>query len=128
MERKKISSNTIWEKFVGYSRAVKVGKFIYVSGTTSMDENGKIVGQNDVYSQAKFIFSKIEKSLKEAGSGLKDVVRTRMYVINIDDWEKIGQAHGEIFKDIKPASTMVEVSKLIDKEHLIEIEAEAIID
>ncbi len=125
-ERINISSNSKWENIIGYSRAVRIGNIIEVAGTTSMD--GEIViGKNDVYEQAKFIFQKIDKALQQAGASLADVVRTRIFITNINDWELAGKAHGEIFKNIKPVATMVEVNKLIDKDLLIEIEVTAIV-
>lgn len=120
------SSGTSWEIVVGYSRAVKVGNVIEISGTTAVDGN-LIIGKGNIYEQAVFIFKKIEKVLIEAGGGLKDVVRTRMYVTNISEWEEAGRAHALFFKEIKPATTMIEVSKLINEDLLIEIEVTAII-
>lgn len=128
MTRKTISSGTPWEASVGYSRAVQVGKHIFVSGTTASDESGKTVAVGDAYGQAQYIFRKIEAALGEAGASLRDVVRTRMYVTNIEQWEHIGRAHGELFGDIRPTSTMVEVSKLINPDHLIEIEVDAVLE
>jgi enamine deaminase RidA (YjgF/YER057c/UK114 family) len=125
-ERINISSGSPWEAIVGYSRAVKVGNVIEVAGTTAMDDD-TLIGKGDVYAQAKFIFEKIEKILKQAGSSMKDVVRTRMFVTNIADWELVGKAHAEFFKNIKPVATMVEVNKLIRDDLLIEIEVTAII-
>ena len=123
--RQQVSSGSPWEELVGYSRAVKVGHIIEVAGTTAMDGD-MLVGKGDVYLQTKFIFGKIEKALQQLGASLKDVVRTRMYVTDITDWEKVGKAHGEVFALVKPVATMVEVSKLINKELLIEIEVTAI--
>lgn len=124
--RQNISSGAKWEDIVGYSRAVRVGNIIEVAGTTAV-ENGELIGENDAYAQAICIFKKIEAALKTAGASMKDVVRTRMFVTNIQDWEAIGRAHGEFFRDIKPASTMLEVSGLIDPKMLVEIEVTAII-
>jgi enamine deaminase RidA (YjgF/YER057c/UK114 family) len=121
-----ISSGSPWEDAVGYSRAVKVGNIIEVAGTTAMDGD-KLVGKDDVYAQTVYIFKKIEKALQQAGATLTDVVRTRMYVTDITEWEQVGKAHGEFFKIIKPASSMIEVSRLINDELLIEIEVTAII-
>ena len=127
MTRTNITSGTIWEEKVGYSRAVKVGNQIFVSGTVAVNEKNEIVGISDVYEQTKFILNKIGIALEKAGGNFIDVVRTRMYVTNIEDSEKIGNAHAEVFKNIKPASTMVEVSKLVDPQLLIEIEVDAVI-
>lgn len=126
MERKNISSGAKWEDIVGYSRAVKVGNLIEVAGTTAVD-NDEIVGINDAYLQTRFIIQKIEKALNEAGAELKDVIRTRMYVTDISRWEDIGRAHGEFFRDIKPAATMVEVKGLVHPDMLVEIEVSAIV-
>ena len=126
-EKINFSSDAPWESVAGYSRAVRIGKTIEVAGTTAVDSNGQIVSPGDAGEQTKFIFEKIDKILNEAGSKLSDVIRTRMFVTDINDWEKIAIAHGHIFNEIRPVSTLVEVSKLIDKELLIEIEVSAVI-
>lgn len=127
MSRKNISSGAKWENIVGYSRAVRLGNIVEVAGTTAVDGD-KVVGEGDGYAQAKFIFQKIEKALQQAGANLTDVVRTRMFVTDIREWETVAKAHGEIFKEIKPVTTMVEVSRLIDEKLLVEIEVTAIIE
>ncbi len=126
--RQKVFSGTRWEEFVGYSRAIRIGTVIEVSGTIAVDESGSVVAKNDAYGQTIFILEKIRDALDEAGGMLEDVVRTRMYVTDIRNWELVGKAHGTFFKDIRPASTLIEVSSLIGPDYLVEIEATAVLE
>lgn len=126
MERKNFSSGAKWENIVGYSRAVRVGNQLEISGTVAVNDAGELVGEGDYYLQTQFILQKIKKILQDARFELKDVIRSRMFVLDISRWEEIGKAHGELFRDVKPATSMVEVSALIDPKYLVEIEITAI--
>ncbi len=126
-ERQRISSGSVWEGRVGYSRAVRAGGWVFVSGTTATDSDGDVIGAGDVYAQTVAIIEKIERALHEAGATLADVVRTRIYATNADDWEAIGRAHAQFFADVRPANTLVEVSRLVGSGYLVEIDADALI-
>jgi enamine deaminase RidA (YjgF/YER057c/UK114 family) len=127
MKRNNISSGTPWESIVGYSRAVRIDNHVWVAGTTASNEKGEVVAVGDAAAQTRFILKKIEDALREAGASFSDVVRTRIFVTNIAEWEAIGRVHGEFFRDVRPASAMVEVTKLINPHHLVEIEVDAYI-
>lgn len=126
-DRQNISSGTTWEGLVGYSRAVRIGNWISVAGTTAADERSQPVGVGDAYAQTVYILRKIERALKEAGATLQDVIRTRVFIVRTEDWEQVGRAHGEFFSAIRPASTMVTVKELIGPEYLVEIEVDAVV-
>jgi enamine deaminase RidA (YjgF/YER057c/UK114 family) len=126
-KRQNISSGTIWESIAGYSRAVRLGNVIHVSGTTATDDEGHLVGANDPYAQTMFIIKKIERALNEAGASLEDVIRTRIYITDAAIWEPVSKAHGEFFSDIRPANTLIAVAALIGEGYLVEMEAEAIL-
>jgi enamine deaminase RidA (YjgF/YER057c/UK114 family) len=128
MDRQLISSGTSWEKLYGYSRAVRVGGTVYVAGTTAIDETGQVIGANDPYVQAKFIYEKIRRALTEAGASLEDVVRVRAFVTDISRWTDVARAQGEVFGKIRPAATLVQVSALVDPRLLVEIEVDAVTD
>lgn len=127
MKRRNVSSGAVWEPIVGYSRAVRVGPWIVVAGTGAADEEGRVVSPGDAYGQTVYALRKIQASLAKAGGRMKDVVRTRMFVTRIEDWEAVGRAHAEFFHDIRPVTTLLQVSRLIDPEMLVEVEAEAIV-
>jgi len=128
MSRQNISSGAPWETIAGYSRAVRVGNLVFVAGTTAANADGSVVGKDDPYAQTRHILDIISRALVEAGSSIEDVVRTRMYVTRMDEWQEVARAHGEFFREVRPAATLVEVSRLIAPEFLVEIEAEAIVE
>lgn len=128
MERQTVNTGTEWEPIVGYSRAIRAGSFVFVSGTTATDENGELVGAGDAYSQTRRTLANIARALEQLGASMSDVVRTRMYVTDISRWEEIGRAHGEVFGQVRPATSMVEVKALIDPRMLVEIEAVAMVE
>jgi enamine deaminase RidA (YjgF/YER057c/UK114 family) len=127
MSRQNVSGNSPWEPIVGYSRAVRVGQVVHVAGTTATGDDGRIVGKGDPYAQTVQVFKNIERALLTAGAEMRHVVRTRMFVTDISQWEAVGRAHGEVFRHVRPVATMVEVSRLIDPDMLVEIEVEAIV-
>ena len=126
--RQTVSTGTVWEEIAGYSRAIRLGNHIYVSGTTATDTNGQLVGGDDPYQQTQFIIRKIERALKELGASLQDVVRTRTYIVNQDQWEPVARAHGEVFGTIRPANTLIVVKALVGDGYLVEMEADALIE
>lgn len=126
-DRQRVTSGTVWEGLVGFSRAVRVDRFVYVSGTTATDDDGNAVGVGDPTAQTDYIIRKIERALSEAGATLDDVVRTRIYVLNADDWEAVGRVHGRYFSQTRPANTLVEVRRLVGDEYLVEIEVDAVV-